>query len=223
MGPFSYRSFVYKMSSMKTFKTDGAFADNYKFLIGSIIPRPIAVVSTLNIDGSNNLAPFSFFTAVSASPMIIAFSPMIRTSNGEFKDTVKNILREKEFVVNFCTEDNYEKVNLASTELPFGEDEFKLSGLTPIKSELVKAHRMKESPVQFECVFRDMLCYGKVPGSGSIITGEVKLVHVDEAVMKDGKISTELLKAVGRGAGNDWFKTDSRFEVERLTKAQIQK
>lgn len=207
---------------MKTYQTNGAFADNYKFLIGSIIPRPIAVVSSRNIDGSNNLAPFSFFTAVSASPMIIAFSPMIRTSTGEFKDTVKNILREKEFVVNFCTEDNYAKVNLASTELPYGEDEFKFAGLTAIDSDVVKAKRLLESPVQFECVFRDMLCYGKTPGSGSLITGEVKLVHIDEKVMKDGKISTDLLKAVGRGAGNDWFKTDSRFEVERLTKAQIQ-
>lgn len=208
---------------MKTYQTNGAFADNYKFLIGSIIPRPIAVISTLNIDGSNNLAPFSFFTAVSASPMIVAFAPMIRTIDGQFKDTVKNILREKEFVVNFCTENNYKQVNLASTELPFGEDEYSFSGLTPIESEVVKARRMKESPVQFECIFRDMLCYGNTPGSGSIITGEVKLVHVDEAVMKDGKISTELLKAVGRGAGNDWFKTDSRFELERLQKAQIQK
>ncbi len=208
---------------MKTYQTNGAFADNYKFLIGSIIPRPIAVISTLNIDGSSNLAPFSFFTAISAQPMIIAFCPMIRSSDGQFKDTVKNILREREFVVNFCTEDNYEKVNLASTELPYGEDEFSFSGLTPMNSELVKAKRVKESPVHFECIFRDMICYGKTPGSGSLITGEVKLVHVDEAVMTDGKIQTELLKAVGRGAGNDWFKTDSRFQMERLTKAQIQK
>lgn len=207
---------------MKTFTTTGAFADNYKFLIGSIIPRPIAVISTRNIDGTNNLAPFSFFTAVSASPMIIAFCPMIRSSDGQFKDTVKNILREQEFVVNFCTEENFQKVNLASTELPYGEDEFKFAGLTPLDSEIVKAKRVQESPVHFECVFRDMLCYGKTPGSGSIITGEVKLVHVDEKVMKDGKISTDLLKAVGRGAGNDWFKTDSRFQLERLTKAQIQ-
>jgi flavin reductase (DIM6/NTAB) family NADH-FMN oxidoreductase RutF len=208
---------------MKTYQTNGAFAENYKFLIGSIIPRPIAVISTRNIDGSQNLAPFSFFTAVSASPMIVAFSPMIRSSDGEFKDTVKNILREREFVVNFCTENNYDKVNLASTELPFGEDEFKFTGLTPIPSDLVKAARMKESPIHFECVFRDMLCYGKTPGSGSIITGEVKLVHIDESILKDGKISTDLLKAVGRGSGNDWFKTDSRFQLERLTKTQIQK
>lgn len=147
---------------------------------------------------------------------------MIRSSDGQFKDTVKNILREKEFVVNFCTETNYQMVNLASTELPYGEDEFQFAGLTPLDSEVVKAKRMKESPVHFECVFRDMLCYGKHPGSGSLITGEVKLIHVDEAIMKDGKISTDLFKAVGRGAGNDWFKTDSRFVMERLTKAQIQ-
>ncbi len=208
---------------MKTYQTNGAFADNYKFLIGSIIPRPIAVISTRNVDGSNNLAPFSFFTAISAQPMIIAFCPMIRSSDGQFKDTVKNILREREFVLNFCTENNYEKINLASTELPYGEDEFSFAGLTPMDSELVKAKRLKESPVHFECVFRDMLCYGKNPGSGSLITGEVKLIHIDEAVMKDGKIDTGLMKAVGRGAGNDWFKTDSRFQMERLTKAQIQK
>lgn len=208
---------------MKTFQTDGAFADNYKFLIGSIIPRPIAVISTRNIDGSNNLAPFSFFTAISAKPMIVAFCPMVRSSDGEFKDTVKNILREREFVVNFCTEMNYVKVNAASTELPYGEDEFKFSGLTPIDSQLVKAKRLKESPIHFECVFRDMLCYGNTPGTGSLITGEVKLVHADEAVMRDGKIQTDLFKAVGRGAGNDWFKTDSVFQMERLMKTQIQK
>lgn len=207
---------------MKTFQTDGAFADNYKFLIGSILPRPIAVVSTRNVDGSSNLAPFSFFTAVSAQPMIIAFCPLIRGSDGQFKDTVKNILREKEFVVNFCTEDNYERVNLASTELPYGQDEFVFSGLTSLDSQVVKAKRVKESPVQFECVFRDMLCYGKTPGAGSMITGEVKLVHIDESIMVNGKIDTALLKAIGRGAGNDWFKTDSRFQMERLTKAQIQ-
>lgn len=208
---------------MKTFTTDGAFADNYKFLIGSIIPRPIAVISTLNVDGSNNLAPFSFFTAVSASPMIVAFSPMIRSSDASFKDTVKNILRERQFVVNFCTEDNYKQVNLASTELATGEDEYVFSGLTPIESQVVRARRMKESPVHFECELRDMLCYGTHPGAGSLITGEVKLVHVDESIMENGKILTNRLKAVGRGAGNDWFKTDHIFELERLTKAQIQK
>ena len=130
---------------METFETNDAFADNYKFLIGSILPRPIAVISTRNVDGSNNVAPFSFFTAVSASPMIIAFCPMIRSSTGALKDTPVNIFREKEFVVNIVSESIIEKINLTSTELPYGEDEFILSGLTPLDSEVVKARRIKAS------------------------------------------------------------------------------
>ena len=123
---------------MLSFNTDGNFQDNYKFLIGSILPRPIAVVSTINEDGSNNVAPFSFFTGVSAKPMIIAFSPLIRSSTGEMKDTAINILKNKEFVINFVTEKTYEQVNLCSRELSYGEDEFLLSKLTPIDSEKVR-------------------------------------------------------------------------------------
>jgi flavin reductase (DIM6/NTAB) family NADH-FMN oxidoreductase RutF len=207
----------------QTFATDGAFAENYKLLIGSILPRPIAVVSTRNADGSNNLAPFSFFTAVSAKPMIIAFCPLIRSSTGVIKDTLVNILREREFVLNFCTEANHEKVNLASTELPYGEDEFKFAGLTPIAADAVRARRMKESPIHFECRLRDVLNYGAGAGGGAMVTGEVIKVHVDTALLEGGKIVTSKFKPVGRGAGNDWFKTDSVFELERLMKTQIQK
>lgn len=208
---------------MKSFNTDEEFKDNYKFLIGSILPRPIAVVSTVNSDGSNNIAPFSFFTAVSAKPMVIGFSPMIRTSTGEKKDTVINIEREKEFVVNFVTEENYEKVNLASTELSYGEDEFLYAGLTTIESEFVKAKRMKESPIHFECKLRDILSYGDTPGAGRFITGEVLKVHVDEKLLDSGRILTDKFKPVGRGAGSEWIRCDHRFELERLMKAQIQK
>lgn len=208
---------------MKTFDTNGAFADNYKFLIGSILPRPIAVISTLNSDGTNNVAPFSFFTAVSAKPMIIAFCPMIRSSTGQMKDTPINILREKEFVVNFVHEDLAQKINATSTELPYGEDEFKFAGLTPIDSDIVKAKRIKESLIHFECKFRDQLNYGDLPGAGQLITGEVVRIHVAEEIMENGKIITQKFKPVGRGAGNDWFKCDSTFVLERLMLAQIQK
>ncbi len=209
--------------NMKTFETTGAFADNYKFLIGSILPRPIAVVSTLNKDGTNNVAPFSFFTAVSAKPMIIAFCPMIRSSTGQMKDTPINILREKEFVVNFVHEDLAQKINMTSTELPYGEDEFKFAGLTPLDSEVIKAKRIKESLIQFECIFRDQLNYGDLPGAGQLITGEVVRIHVAEEIMENGKIITQKYKPVGRGAGNDWFRCDSTFVLERLMAAQIQK
>jgi len=208
---------------MKSFNIAGELRENYKFLIGSILPRPIAVISTLNLDGSNNLAPFSFFTAVSATPMIIGFSPLIRTSTGEKKDTVINIEREKEFVVNFVTENNMHQVNEASAELKYGEDEFKFAGLNTIDSQVVKAKRLKESPIHFECKLRDILSYGEHVGSGRFITGEVLKVHVDEALLDDGRISTDLFKVVGRGAGNDWIKTDNRVEFTRKMKVQLQK
>lgn len=208
---------------MLSFDTDGEFAQNYKFIIGSILPRPIAVVSTVNEDGTNNLAPFSFFTAVSAKPMILAFSPLIRSATGEQKDTPRNILRDKEFVINIVSEDIANQVNLCSAELPYGQDEFAHSGLTPIDSEMVKAKRIKESLIHFECKFRDRLSYGDEPGCGQIITGEVIKVHVDESIYENGRINTKKLNPVARGAGNDWFRSTDVFEMERLMKAQIQK
>lgn len=209
--------------SMQSFDTNGAFTDNYKFLIGSILPRPIAVVSTKNSDGTNNLAPFSFFTAVSAQPMIVAFCPLIRSSTGSMKDTPVNILREKEFVINFVSEEIVEQINATSTELPYGEDEFEFSGLTPLDSEKVKAKRIKESHIHFECILRDRISYGDHPGAGQLITGEVIKVHVSSAILEQGRIITNKFKPVGRGAGNDWIKCTDIFQLERLMKAQIQK
>lgn len=208
---------------MLSFDTNGLFSDNYKYLIGSILPRPIAVVSTLNSDGSNNLAPFSFFTAISAKPMMVAFCPLARSSTGEMKDTPKNIFREKEFVINITSFEIAEKINMCSTELPYGEDEFKFSGLTPIDSEKVAAKRIKESKVHFECLYRDHLSYGEGPGSGTLITGEVVKVHIAEDIYDNGRILTQKLDPVGRGAGNDWFRCDHTFELQRLMTAQIQK
>lgn len=209
---------------MLSFDTkNNEFTDNYKFLIGSILPRPIAVISTLNENGTNNIAPFSFFTAVSAKPMIIAFCPMIKSSSGELKDTPRNIFREKEFVVNFVTEETYEKINLTSTELKYGEDEFQFAGLTAIESDLIKAKRLKESPIHFECIYRDHLSYGDQPGQGQIITGEVVKVHVKEELYYEGKIKTDEFKPIGRGSGNDWIKCTDRVQIERLMKKQIQK
>jgi len=208
---------------MLSFDTDGAFGDNYKFLIGSILPRPIAVVSTRNTDGTNNLAPFSFFTAISAKPMMIAFCPLARSSDGQTKDTPKNIFREKEFVVNITSYDIASKINLCSSELPYGEDEFTYSGLTPIDSEKIAAKRIKESKIHFECLFRDHLSYGEGPGSGTLITGEVIKVHVAPEIFENGRINSQKLDPVGRGAGNDWFRCDHTFEMQRLMQAQIQK
>ena len=208
---------------MLSFDTDRDFRDNYKLLIGAVLPRPIALVSTRNENGSNNLAPFSFFTCVSAKPMILAFSPLIRVSTGKPKDTPRNILREKEFVINIVSESIAEKVNLASTELPYGEDEFSYSGLTPIDSTKIGAKRVRESLVHFECLYRDRLSYGEHPGAGEIITGEVVQAHVDERVYDQGRIVTDQLRPVGRGAGSDWIHCDNRFSMPRLMKGSGRK
>ncbi len=207
---------------MKSFETDGEFQQNYKFLIGSLIPRPIAAVSTVNENGTNNLAPFSFFTAVSAKPMIVCFCPLIRTSNSEKKDTVINIERTKEFVINFVTEEIAKKINDSSVELPYGEDEFKFAGLTPLASEKIAAPRLAESPIHFECRLRDVLNYGDEPGQGRLITGEVVRVHIKNELLDNGRISTDLFAPIGRGAGSDWIKCRERVEFERKMKAQIQ-
>lgn len=207
---------------MLSFNTDGDMSQNYKFLIGSILPRPIAVVSTKNENGTDNLAPFSFFNGFSAKPMIIGFSTIRKPNTGDKKDTLLNIEREKEFVINFVTEQNADLINLCATELATGESEFEYSGLTAIPSEMVRAARLKQSPIHFECKLKDIVSYGDWPGAGTLITGEVIKVHVDESIFNNGRIETQKWKPMGRGAGNDWFKTDSVVEKTRLTKAQIQ-
>lgn len=208
---------------MLSFDTNGDFSANYKLLIGSILPRPIAVVGTKNSDGTNNLAPFSFFTTVSAKPMIVVLGPMIRTATSDIKDTARNIEREKEFTISMVSEPLIDPINLCSTELAYGEDEFKFSGLTPLASEKIKAMRVKESPIHFECVLRDLIKYGDKPGAGWMIAGEVIKVHVNEDIYENGRILTQKWNPVGRGAGNDWFLTDHVIERERLMQAQIQK
>ena len=151
--------------------------------------------------------------------MIVAFSPMIRSSTGRIKDTPRNILRDREFVINIISEKIANQVNLCSREVPYGEDEFKLSGLTPLDSERVKPKRIKESLVHLECQFRHRLNYGDKPGCGQIITGEVVKVHIDESVYQDGRILTAKLDPVGRGAGNDWFRCSDVFTMERLNES----
>ena len=122
-----------------------------------------------------------------------------------------------------CSEDIVEKVNLSSTELPYGEDEFNYAGLTPIKSDLIKPNRVLESPLHYECKLRDILNYGDHPGGGRLITGEVVKIHIREDVYEEGRVLTNIAKPAGRGVGNDWFKTDAPFEMPRLMNSQIQK
>ena len=123
--------------------------DVYKLMIGAIVPRPIAFVSTISPEGIYNLAPFSFFTGISANPPAICFCPMVRAGDDPRKDTLRNIEETGEFVVNVVSEEFAEKMNQTSGEYPFEVDEFALSGLTPLPSDLVK--RSEERRVGKEC------------------------------------------------------------------------
>ncbi|MCM3246057.1 flavin reductase family protein [Cytobacillus oceanisediminis] len=176
--------------------------DAYKLLVGSILPRPIAFVTTMDADGNVNAAPFSFFTAICADPMLICFSPMRKGTDGSKKDTLANIEETKEFVINIVSEDFTEKMNICAADYPAGTDELVAAGLTKEKSAAVNPPRVKESKVHLECSLHQVLHFGERPGSGSLVIGKVEHVHVAEELYENGRINSEKLKPVGRMAGH---------------------
>ncbi|MDZ5472773.1 flavin reductase family protein [Bacillus sp. 31A1R] len=191
----------------------------YKLIVGSILPRPIAFVSTIDKNGNTNLAPFSFFTAISAEPMLVCFSPMRRGTDGEKKDTLKNIEDTKQFVINIVSEEFVKEMNDCATDFSSDIDEFDVSGLTKIDSISVLPPRVKESKVQLECELYEALHFGDQPGAGSLVIGKVLLVHVDDELYDQGRIDTEKLNPVGRLAGNTYTKPLAEtFELVRKLK-----
>lgn len=187
----------------------------YKLMIGVIIPRPIAFVSSVSPAGVLNLAPFSFFTAVSANPPVVCFSPMIRGSDGNRKDTLANIEATKEFVINIVSEDFAQQMNLCSGEYPPDVDEFAISGLTPLPSDVVKPPRVKESKVNMECRLVQVLHVSNKPLGGSLVLGEIVRIHVADELVSDFKVDPDLLRAIGRMGGPTYVRTTDRFDLVR--------
>ena len=194
---------------------DQDYRNIYKLMVGVIVPRPIAFVSTISADGILNLAPFSFFTGISANPPVICFSPMIRASDGSRKDTLRNIEAVKEFVVNVVSEEFAENMNICSAEFPPEVDEFKMSGLTPIPSDLVKPLRVKESHINMECRLVQIVNVSAKPLGGSLVLGEVLRFHIDDALFDDFKIDPDKLHAIGRMGGPSYTRTTDRFDMVR--------
>ncbi len=194
------------------------YQDRYKLLIGSIIPRPIGFISTINKNGANNLAPFSFFMGVCSNPMTVLFCPVIRSSDGQEKDTLKNIRDTKEFVVNIVSEEIAVQMNQCSAEYPSDIDEFKESKLTATASKIVKPCLVKEAKINMECKLTQIVEIGdKSPGSGSIVIGEVIYYHANEEVYKNGRIILKELKPVARLGGTDYCKVTDIFSLPRPT------
>jgi flavin reductase (DIM6/NTAB) family NADH-FMN oxidoreductase RutF len=190
--------------------------DAYKLLVGSVLPRPIAFVSTIDQEGRSNLAPFSFFTGICADPMLICFAPMIRGTDGSKKDTLLNIEENREFVINVVSEEFANEMNDTAIEYAADIDEFQAAGFTKETSATVRPPRVKESKVHLECELHELLHFGNNPGSGSLVIGRVKLVHIEDDLYANGKIDTEKLKPIGRLAGPTFTKpTADMFTLVR--------
>jgi flavin reductase (DIM6/NTAB) family NADH-FMN oxidoreductase RutF len=191
----------------------------YKLMTGIIVPRPIALVSTMSREGVANLAPFSFFCGVGSNPPTVLFCPTLRAGAsaeaGERKDTLRNVEETDEFVINVVSEAIAAAANAASAEVPPEVDEFPLSGLTPIPSQAVRPSRVAESPAQMECKLLQVIYTGHAPSSGVIVLGEVVRFHVREELVENFRVDPTGLDAVGRMAGNTWVRTRDRIELVR--------
>ncbi len=185
-----------------------------KLMVHAIVPRPIAFVSSVSAEGVLNLAPFSYFTVASGNPPVICFAPIVRR-DGSKKDTLRNVEATGEFVVNVVSEEFVAQMNVASGEYAPEVDEFVLSGLTPVASEVVKAPRLKESHVNMECRLMKIVPVSEKPGGGCLVLGEVVRFHVNDAMVKDFAVDADLLRAVGRMGGATYSRTTDRFDLER--------
>jgi flavin reductase (DIM6/NTAB) family NADH-FMN oxidoreductase RutF len=190
----------------------------YGYMIGAIIPRPIAFVSTVGKTGVRNLAPFSFFTVASVDPPVVCFSPIIR-GDLQKKDTLKNIEATGEFVLNIVSESFAEGVNKCAAEIDYEIDEFEISGLTPVPSKLVNAPRVKESHIHIECRLREVIRFGDHYLAGNLVLGDILLIDIDDAVITETMglqlIDPSKLKSFGRMAGAAYARTTDLFELER--------
>ncbi|HUD15176.1 MAG TPA: flavin reductase family protein [Terracidiphilus sp.] len=198
----------------------------YKLMTGIIIPRPVALVSTVDSNGVANLAPFSFFTGVGSNPPTVLFCPVVRSRSTAAdaqpdlrpdlrKDTLRNVEETREFVVNVVSEAIAAAANATAAEVPPEVDEFVLSGLTPLASQVVRPARVAESPAQMECRVLQVIYTSREPGGGVIVLGEIVRFHVRKNLLADFRVDPAGLDAVGRMAGNTWARTRDRIELIR--------
>lgn len=188
--------------------------ENYKFLIGSIIPRPIAFVTTMSEEGIINGAPFSYFNIVSSNPPMISLS--IQRAAGRQKDTARNIIGLKEFVVHIVDENNVEKINQTAASLPPNESEIELANLTPVDSVKISVPGIKEAKIRMECKLEHSLELGGQDSPGcDLIIGKVVQFHIEEGIYEKGRIDPMGLGAVSRLAGTNYAKIGEIFSMER--------
>ena len=175
------------------------------YLLGAVAPRPIALVSTVDAEGRDNLSPFSFFNVFSANPPIAIFSPARRGRDNTTKHTYENVKVHAECVINIVNYEMVQQMSLSSTEYPAGVSEFVKSGLTPLDSVKISPKRVAESPVQLECQVQQVIELGKEGGAGNLIVCHIVQIHIAEDVIDaNGRIDPYLIDQVSR-MGGDWY------------------
>lgn len=193
--------------------------DIYRLMTGIIVPRPVALVSTISPDGHVNLAPFSFFNGVGSAPPTVLFCPVLRSASrgeaGHRKDTLHNVEQTREFVINIVSQDMAPAANITAAEVGPEVDEFQLAGLTPLPSVAVRPPRVAESPAHMECRFLQSIYTSHAPGAGVIVLGEVLRFHVRQDLLDGFRVDPAGLDAVGRMSGNTWSLTRDLIELVR--------
>ena len=190
----------------------------HHYLLSAVGPRPICFASTIDEKGRPNLAPFSFFNVFSSNPPIAVFSPSRSGRTGQHKDTFNNVQKVKQVVINLVNYKMVEQMSLTSSPYSPETDEFVKSGLTPLKSELIKPFRVKEAPVQMECEVIEIKELGQSGGAGNLVICKILKMHIAEELLNDEKmIDQEKIDLVAR-MGGDWYcRTDSNsmFEIKK--------
>ncbi|NWN82445.1 MAG: flavin reductase family protein [Halomonas sp.] len=186
----------------------------YRLFSGSICPRPIAWVSTLDDQGNANLAPFSFFNVVSVNPPVLGFSPLL-DGDANPKDTVCNLEQVGECVVHISGEGLVQEMNATSEGLEHGDDEFIHVGLEKVAMAGISVPRVAGAPVAFGCRLREIIRFGDQPLAGNLVLAEVVSIHIDDAIWDGRHVSVEGLRPLGRMGGNDYARCSDLFEVVR--------
>ncbi|HSI66145.1 MAG TPA: flavin reductase family protein [Planococcus sp. (in: firmicutes)] len=187
--------------------------DNYKLLVGSIIPRPIAFVTTQSEEGIVNGAPFSYFNIVSSNPPMVSLS--IQRPTGELKDTARNIFGNGELVVHIVDDENVSKINETAASLPPSESEVEAAGLSLIASSVVSVPGIKESKIRMECRLVQAIPFGEGGAGSDLFIAEVVRFHVDGAIYENGRIDPRGLNAVSRLAGANYAAIGEMFDIAR--------